>query len=388
MIILEKPYVSELLVDTILQNDWPVLRNETISLAGVEDGAFNSFPTAIAKDYYSQKEYPLLYSNSEDSIEWILENLPDSHLARYIKLFKNKTEFRNMLKKIYPDFYYREVDFEELRSIKLEDLKFPLVLKPSVGFLSYGVHIIQDDKDWKTSLFAIESEIESGAKRYSKVVVDSSKFIIEDYIDGEEFAIDAYYDCEGTPVILNIFQHPFLNSKDVKDRIYLMSAGIMVKYMAKFALLLKEIGETNNIRNFPLHMEVRVTSEGKIIPIEVNPMRFAGWCTTDVALYAWGINVYEYYMEQKKPDWNEILSSSSKGVYYFSMAEVPGSIPQGRIKFFDYDKYLSNFSEIFELRRINPNKNPLFAVIFGKTKDKEEVKQILQLNTKDYTVLS
>ncbi len=388
MIILEKPYVSEFLIDTIVQNDWAVLDNKTVAKADIEEGALETIPSEIAEDYYSLVEYPLIYSNSENSINWILENLPKSHLSRYIKLFKDKIAFRNMLKDIYPEFYYKEVDYAELKKIKLEELKFPLVLKPAVGFLSLGVHTIYNDADWKTVMFSLEAEIESAQKLYPEEVVSCSKFIIEEYIDGEEFAIDAYFDKSGVPVILNIFQHPFLDSKDVKDRIYMMSAGIMVKYMARFAMLLKQIGDKNNIRNFPMHIEVRVTKDEKIIPIEVNPLRFAGWCTADVAKYAWGINVYECYMNQQKPDWNNILEKASKGVYYFSMAEVPEGADRTKIKAFDYDRYLSNFSNVLELRRINFQNNPLFAVIFGSTTDKEEIKRILELKTKDYVTFS
>ena len=251
-----------------------------------------------------------------------------------------------------------------------------------------GVHIIHNDSEWKSALFSLESEIKSAKALYPDVVIDGSKFIIEEYIKGDEYAVDAYFDEKGEPVILNIFQHPFLDSRDVKDRIYMTSAGIMIKYMARLAMLLRKIGEINKIRNFPLHMEVRITDDDKIIPIEINPMRFAGWCTTDVAKYAWGINVYEYYMNQKKPDWNDILSNAKRGVYYFSMAEVPVGQDRSKIKGFDYDKYLSNFSNVLEVRRINPKTNPLFAVIFGFTESKEEIKNILALKTKDYTIFS
>ena len=110
----------------------------------------------------------------------------------------------------------------------------------------------------------------SRKKFYPEAVVNTSKFIIEEYIQGEEYAVDAYYDKNGNPVILNIFHHPFFNSKDVSDRIYVMSTDIMIKYMAKFAMLLKEIGDKNNIKNFPLHIELRVTEDERIIPIEVN----------------------------------------------------------------------------------------------------------------------
>ena len=192
----------------------------------------------------------------------------------------------------------------------------------------------------------------------------------------------------GNPVILNIYQHPFLNSKDVRDRIYLMSAGIIVKYMAKFAVLIKQIGDRNHIRNFPFHMEVRVTEDERIIPIEVNPLRFAGWCTADVSKYAWGINIYECFLNQTMPDWNNILMDAKRGVYYFSMAEVQDGLNTSRIKSFNYEGYLANFSNILEVRRINPRNNPLYAIIFGHTEDKEEIKQILQLKTSDYVTIS
>ena len=137
------------------------------------------------------------------------------------------------------------------------------------------------DEEWKVVLARLEEEMTEAQKFYPPEVVCASKFILEEFIDGEEYAIDAYYDKNGIPVILNIFQHPFLNAKDVRDRIYIMSTGIMIKYMSKFAMLLKDIGDRNDIRNFPIHIEVRVTKDEKIIPIEVNPMRFAGWCTPD-----------------------------------------------------------------------------------------------------------
>ena len=384
MIILEKPYVSEFLLDTIVQNDWAVLQNNVVNDAEIEEGALKLIPESTAKNYYLTQEYPLIYSNSENSISWILDNLPESNLAFYIKLFKDKVAFRELLKDLYPNFYFQSVKFDELKNMSSEGIKFPVVLKPAVGFLSFGVHTIKDDKEWREAIAQLDSEMKAASKLYPKNVINSSDFIIEELIEGEEFAIDAYFDRDGEPVILNIFQHPFLNSKDVSDRIYLMSAGIMIKYMAKFAILLREIGEAKKIKNFPMHIEIRVKEDGEIIPIEINPMRFAGWCTTDVAKYAWGINVYDCFYNQKRPDWNNILANASKEVYYFSMAEVPIGMDKAKIKGFEYEKFLANYSNVLEVRRIDYKNNPLFAVIFGSTTKKEEVERILKLKTKDY----
>ena len=194
MIIIEKPYASEFLIDSIVQNDWVVLENEALELASIEEGAFETIDTDTAKEYYNQVEYPIIYSNSENSINWVLENLPDSNLSRYIKLFKDKIEFRKMLKDVYPDFYFQEVNYDDLSKLLLEELKYPFVLKPAVGFLSLGVHTVYNDDDWKQTLVQLEHEMELAQKFYPEAVVNASKFIIEEYIQGEEYAVDAYYD--------------------------------------------------------------------------------------------------------------------------------------------------------------------------------------------------
>lgn len=384
MIIIEKPYASEFLIDTVVQNDWYVLENNAIKDADIEEGAFEMVPSDIAKNYYLTQEYPLIYSNSENAISWVLQNLPNSNLSEYIKFCKDKVTFREALREMYPEFFFQAATLDELKNLSAESIKFPVVLKPSVGFLSFGVHTIKNAAEWKTVIEKIDKEMQQASVLYPDNVINSSKFIIEEMITGEEFAIDAYYDRDGEPVILNIFQHPFLNSNDVSDRIYLMSAGIMIKYMAKFGLLLRDIGKLKNIKNFPLHIEIRVTPDDNIIPIEINPMRFAGWCTTDVAKYAWGINVYECFFEQRKPDWNTILANAGKDVFYFSMAEVPINEDKNKIQGFEYERFLANYSNVLEVRRINFKENPLFAIIFGSTTSKDEVLKILSLKTKDY----
>jgi len=60
--------------------------------------------------------------------------------------------------------------------------------------------------------------------------MDASTFIIEDYLEGEEFAVDAYFNAEGKVVILNILHHKFSSSTDVSDRVYSNSQSIIRKY--------------------------------------------------------------------------------------------------------------------------------------------------------------
>lgn len=385
MFIIEKPYASEFLINTIVQNDWAVLENNAIKDADFEEGAFDMIPSEIAKNYYLTQEYPFIYGNSEASISWVLENLPDSNLASYIKLFKNKSEFREFSKEFCPNFQFQTIEYAKLKEFSPEELKFPVIIKPAIGFLGYGLHRVGNTKEWQEVINTIEKEMRVIQIDHPKTIIDSFKFIIEEFIEGEEYAIDAYFDRNGEPVILNIYQHPSLGN-EINNRMYLMSTGIMIKYMAKFALLLRELSEKLNLRNFPIHAELKVTPDGEIIPIEINPMRFARWCAADVTKYAWGINVYEHFYNQTMPDWNTILSNASNEVFYFSVIETPRDMDSKKIQGFQYDKFLYNYSNVLEVRRINFKEYPVFMVIFGSTKSKDEVINILSQKIKDYVI--
>lgn len=379
MFLLNQPYVSSLLKDTIKKNKYKVLKNGfTSDFEGYE--FFLSSEEAV-KDIKNNNSK--IYSNSEDSIEWIIENLPFSDIPSKIEIFKNKVKFRNLLKTLYPDFYYKEIPFNNLKTIDRKSLKYPFVLKPAVGFLSFGVYPVQNEAEFADVIKHLDLDIEKVKGFFPLEVVNTSCFIIEEMIEGDEFAIDAYYNNKGEAVILNIFKHPFLNNKDVSDRLYYTSKDIIKSYVPKCQPLLDKIGHAANLKNFPIHIEIRIKDE-KIVPIEVNPMRFAGWCDTDLAFFAYGINTYEYYIEDKKPNWNEILKNKGEELYYFTAAEIPISINKKDIKAFNYDKYLYNISNPLEIRKFDFKTKPLFAFVFAKTNSFEEINKILSINMKEF----
>ena len=67
MIILDKPYVSDFLIETIKKNDFAVLDNE-IARKYLDDKYLVSSIDAVER--YNKGE--LFYTNSENSIDWIL----------------------------------------------------------------------------------------------------------------------------------------------------------------------------------------------------------------------------------------------------------------------------------------------------------------------------
>ena len=63
--------------------------------------------------------------------------------------------------------------------------------------------------------------------------------------------MDAYYDENGDPVIINILGHLFASSDDVSDRCYITSTEIIRTHHDDFLSLLREIGQRAELRKFP-----------------------------------------------------------------------------------------------------------------------------------------
>lgn len=93
--------------------------------------------------------------------------------------------------------------------MNVADLPLPVVLKPSVGFCSMGVYVIEEPEDWAAAVADIARREDGWHERYPESVVGSSEYLIEGYLAGTEYALDAYFDEGGTPHILNILRHDF-----------------------------------------------------------------------------------------------------------------------------------------------------------------------------------
>lgn len=382
MLILDKPYISDLLEKTALKNNFSVLENDSVKELGLNTN-LNYVKEIDAIEQIKKEKNPLLYSNSENSINWITKNLGFTDLPQKINLFKDKVKFRQLISEIYPDFYFKELAINELKDLNISTIKMPFIIKPSVGFLSMGVYPVNNENEWINVLKNIETDMDKFKDLFPIEVMDSSKFIIEEIIAGEEFAVDAYFNNNGEPVILNILKHPFASEKDVSDRLYFTSKVIIKNHLAKFEDLLKKIGKLADLKNFPLHIEMRVNND-KIVPIEINPMRFAGWCTTDLAYYAYGINVYECYLNQQEPNWEIIFKQTDDAIYYLTIAEVPTSIDRESIKNLNYKEFLNNIKEPLEIRKIDYKKHPLFAMVFAKTEEHDEIANLLNQDLTKY----
>lgn len=403
MIILDKPYVSDLLLRTIRTNQFPVVRNDYSKRFSAKLGdLILSGDEAVKR--VRESTLPQIYTTSENSIGWIAKNLGFTGLPEKIELFKDKVRFREMIHPMYPDYFFREIALDSLDELDGAIMKnsnvgstfgsnhipLPFIIKPAVGFFSMGVHRVDKVEEWEATKRSIREGIEAVMGLYPEEVLKTTSFIIEEVIEGEEFAIDAYFTIEGEPVILSILRHSFAHECDMSDRIYQSSKEIVEENLEEFTAFLKNIGTLADVRNFPVHVEVRREESGRLVPIEINPMRFGGWCTTpDLTYFAYGLNPYEYYFAQRKPDWDSILEKKDELVYSMILLENSTGYPEEKITSFDYDRLLSTFSNPLELRKIDFHEYPVFAILFTETDtdDAQELEAILHSDLREYVRL-
>jgi len=389
MILLDKPYVSSFLKRTIVNEKLAVLRTEQLDQFALGAGAA-IWEQETAVRWFRREGVGLLYSNSENALGWMMSNLSFSELPQKITLFKDKVAFRKLLEPLYPDFFYKGVLFDDLSGLDVERLVKPFVIKPAVGFFSMGVHKVSDGSEWPGVLAAIRAEMMAVQALYPREVLDTTRFIIEEWMEGEEFAIDAYYNGQGQAVLLNILHHWFPAHDDVRDRIYITSKEIMTRYGGRFKRFLEAIGQAAGLKEFPVHAEVRIDAQGNILPIEINPMRFAGWCTTDIVYYAYGINPYSSYFKQEEPDWEKILDKAGDQLYSIIILDKPADVPATAIAAFDYEKLGSQFEQPLELRPIDYREYPVFGFLFAETRPQNigELENILRSDLKEFITRS
>jgi len=383
MILLDKPYVSRFLKETIVKYDFPVLDTGDVT----EKGELSLSKPEDIEEQFRNNINSRIYTNSENSINWVVNHLGFTKLPEYISVFKNKVAFRKLVQKMYPDFFFKEVLFQQLDEIRLDELPMPFIIKPAVGFLSLGVHKVVNQEDWVRVKQLIRDEFTGAQALFPVEVVNASSFLIEEVIDGEEFAFDACFDENGEAVVLGVLKHLFASEKDVNDRVYYTSKELIRTYLLQFTQFVTELGKRAGLKNFPVHIEVRIDEKGKLIPIEVNPMRFGGWCTTaDLTCLATKMNPYHCFLSNEKPDWSQITDNMDEEIYSLIILDNSTKIPSKEITQFDYDKLLKRFSNPLELRKIDYKMYSIFGMLFTKTPQDQfaEIEEILMSDLREF----
>lgn len=389
MFFVDKPYISDFFKQTVRDHRIPVVDTPISRELGLLEGTLTIPESEVIPVITAGGIIPL-YTTSENALGWIINYLGFCDLVEKITLFKNKTAFRQLTRTLVPDFFFQEICLGDLVNTPHPGVDHPLIIKPATGFMSEGVYKVMNPGEWDQIVQEIITANQDASELYPREVVDASALIIEECIAGDEFALDVYYNSAGDAVILNIMEHRFASSADVGDRVYTTSKEIIEANLEEFTRFVNLIGELAGVRVFPAHIELRRTPAGDLIPIEINPLRFGGWCTTaDLTHHAYGYNPYLYYYTQQEPDWSDLLKDKGGKLYSIIILDNSTGVDPDRIQEFDYEKLLKGFDNPLELRRFDYREYPVFGFLFAETQaeDQEELQRILVSDLTEYIIV-
>lgn len=373
LILLDSTYISPLLSETLYEKDIVMCDIQQKEILGQ-----NLVEEHDLENVFQSEE--LIIMNSEEAFQLLNEFHSQANITKVANLFKNKVDFRKCLSKIYPHFFFLEASMRELHHIDTEILPYPVILKPSIGYSSVGVYRIENKHEYQRVLENLVSTMQSGSENYSTDVLDTNSFIIESYIEGQEFAVDLYFDDNNEPVLLNVFSRMFKDEKDMSDRIYYTSKQILADYLAPISAYIARLNTLFDLRKMPLHIELRMQSNGEFIPIEINPLRFAGIGTTELGYVAYGVNPYHHFFEQSKPDWPQLIQAMDDKIYNFTCAEFDHDLKIDSNFVILHDQLKKQFDHILEYRHIPLESGSTFAVIFYSCDSLEQNNHILSLD--------
>jgi hypothetical protein len=368
MFILEAPYVSPQLRDAAANAARLIL--DTAAARAALRGAPLVTDAAFAAAWH-QDPAARLYTNSENALAWIAEHLADTPLVQQISSMKDKVRFREVMAEHDPEYRFQSIDASELDAFDPTSMAGPFVVKPAVGFFSLGVEIIGEPSDWPAAAARLQRAATRFRGLYPESVLDLERFVVEEVIEGDEFAVDAYYDESGQVTIINIYEHPFAHGADVSDRVYRVAPDVIERSHDIFENELRALGERAELRNVPIHVEYRINAAGRARPIEANPMRFGGWCAADITSHAWGYCPYRAFVESQRPDWSRLCEERRGRNTALIVADLPADLDRHRIEFIDYEAFTRRFNKVLELRRIEDPAQPVFAFLFVEVSDDE-----------------
>lgn len=328
-------------------------------------------------------EQDMVYVPSETSLSTVMERMDNPTCVHGIEQLKDKYLCREALRHIYPDFFCAKFKLDEISSLSIPGRK--LVVKPLKGFFGTGVRVL----DPSANLLELGTEITREIAQYSRFFPESiltkNEFLMEEYVEGEEYAVDMYYDSSGSAVIMNIYHHPVARIPEYAHLMYYSSKELFDKYLEPITELFQSFGAILGLRNFPIHAEFKLRGT-EFIPIEFNPMRYGGFGLADLTFLSYGFQPIAAFFDNLRPDFAQIWESRASYSYAFILAYNGRGIDlkHKEPRHDDFRSYLLQHVELLDYVKLDHHHNPVFAIAYVRSEDSNKLGLLLDTEFADF----
>lgn len=315
---------------------------------------------------------------SEAALELVVSRIDDPARKNAIEVLKNKYTFRKLLTTIYPNYQYQFIKLQDLGDLKVTQKS---VIKPVKGVFGTAVRTIDRDTDLTTLAVELQAELSKNVGLFSESVLSTSDFIVEQYLEGEEYAVDMFYNNVGVPCIVNICHHPIPRNRAYLHMIYYSSQAVFDDIYVRAKHFFTELNRVLGVTNIPMHGEFKFDGD-RLIPIEINPLRFGGMGLGNLVFHALGINPYAHFLNNAEPDWQTIWQARSVDIFTFFIAynginsDLDNTQPNRK-------QLKQRFTEIL-LERTFDYQNQLVFGIYYLKETRQNISNLLEIEFDDF----
>ena len=248
----------------------------------------------------------------------LLGRLDDPARRVAIQTMMDKHAFRQLLSASYPDLTFRTIHLRDLPQ-QVFDPHTTYIIKPVRGAFASGVRAISATTDLTRLMDEIQHEMRRTSAVLSDRALSQDEFLIETFIEGEEYAVDMFYNSAGQPMITNIYHHPMPRNLAYLHMLYYSSKNVFEQIYEPAREFFSLLNTHLQVTRLPIHAEFRY-HQGRLVPIELNPLRFGGMGLANLGFYAFGMNAYQHFAEDREPDWGTVWHDRPDSAYGFVIA--------------------------------------------------------------------
>ena len=320
---------------------------------------------------------------TETVMDEALSKMDDDGKRELVSRLKNKVTCRQMLASIFPDFFFQEIPIRDLPKIQLAPNEKYFV-KPIKGYWGSAAFPVDAQTDRVSLMHEIEAQLTKRTNLFSEQVVAKDRLIVEEFLEGEEYAVDMFFDESGQPVITNICHHPLPKNLDYLHVVYYTSYEVYRSLYPKFIEFFHALNQSLQARSIPIHGEFKL-HKGKLTPIELNPLRFGSDGFADLSFHAFGFNPFLYFAENRAPDWEALWKGREEKIFAFYLGYNGTDLDTGHYRP-DLRNFRRLFSHILSDTAMNYQDTLAFAVMYIEEDSLDRIHELLKVEFNEYFV--
>lgn len=293
----------------------------------------------------------IIFTNDEKLVDKMCEISELSDIKTYNFFENNYSRSKYSTKKMQKGENVPKISYLEEFLSGESDLEYPLVIKPDSGYGSSGVYLLKNELELETNMKKVAKAIKI-MKLWSNGYNFNSEIVLEEYIEGKEYAIDMLW-FKGEIVFSGICERLHgLEGHRFEDFVY-YSKNLDIEVEQKINKAAQDFCRAFSFKTGATHTEMKITRDGKIYILDNALRPGGGGCFYYIYSLKYGRNFFEIYYDIMTDQFERsklLIKEPDEGLYFlycnllenggkiknisFNSSEVPNTLVNTRTDIF------------------------------------------------------